>query len=297
MPLDGRLTTAFQRVASEFKSIRTALAGKAPLVHTHGVGDITPGTGTKSSTTYLNGTGTWSTPTNTTYANPATSEITGGTAVTQRTISADLLKQAVRFWVTGSLTTAVTTFGSSIVTAADAAAARALLGAGTSNLALGLTSSTAKPGDWAPAVSDVSGLQGLLDSKATKATGSLGSGIPWEKEVVIDGPIADGYNKMPGGIMANAPLILTSIAFRLEDHAAVIGGTGNLTVEWWAGSATERETTLIATSLIPAGQHNVNTVLGTEVAVDVNTVLRAKFTMGSTTVAGSVYVQWRGRYQ
>ena len=40
----------------------------------------------------------------------------------------------------------------------DAAAARSAIGAGTSNLILGLTSTTAKPGNWVPAMSDVTGL-------------------------------------------------------------------------------------------------------------------------------------------
>ena len=173
--LDGKVGTSDPRLTD----------ARTPTAHTHTVDAITPGTGTKSATTYLNGLGVWATPPNTTYANPATSEITAGSAATQRTISADLLKQAVRFWVTGSLTTAVTAFGSSIVTAADAAAARTLLGAGTSNLALGTTSTTAKAGDWVPSwtdvtgkpatfppsthshvIADVTGLQAALDGKA-----------------------------------------------------------------------------------------------------------------------------------
>lgn len=46
--------------------------------------------------------------------------------------------------------TDATAFGRSILTAVDAATARGLMGAGTSNLALGTTSSTAKAGDYAP---------------------------------------------------------------------------------------------------------------------------------------------------
>ena len=50
-----------------------------------------------------------------------------------------------------------TPVGRSVITAADAAAARAALGAGTSNLALGATSSTAKAGDYQPTWSQVTG--------------------------------------------------------------------------------------------------------------------------------------------
>jgi hypothetical protein len=46
--------------------------------------------------------------------------------------------------------------GRQVLTAADAAAARSAIGAGTSSLALGTSSSTAKPGDWKPTAADVS---------------------------------------------------------------------------------------------------------------------------------------------
>lgn len=59
----------------------------------------------------------------------------------------------------GTVTTAnitdATTTGRNLIKSVDAAAARALLGAGTSNLALGTTSSTAKAGNWAPGVADI----------------------------------------------------------------------------------------------------------------------------------------------
>ena len=49
-----------------------------------------------------------------------------------------------------------TTVGKALIRAVDAAAARTAIGAGTSNLALGTTSSTAKAGDWKPAAADIS---------------------------------------------------------------------------------------------------------------------------------------------
>ncbi len=48
-----------------------------------------------------------------------------------------------------------TTIGRSIITAADATAVRNAIGAGTSNLAIGTTSSTAKAGDYIPTKSDI----------------------------------------------------------------------------------------------------------------------------------------------
>lgn len=50
-----------------------------------------------------------------------------------------------------------TATGQSLMTAANAAAARTSIGAGTSNLALGTTNTTAKAGDYAPAWADVTG--------------------------------------------------------------------------------------------------------------------------------------------
>lgn len=506
MTLVSELTEAFQRVGAEFKSVRTAVAGKSDTGHTHPVADL-DATG-RTASNYLRGDGTWATPTNTTYTALTLAEAQTGTATTSRAITALVLKQAIWHYVTGGTASGLTAFGQSIVTAADASAARTLLGAtvtgsallmaadaaagrtalgsttvgnsvftapdagtarsalgatatgsslftaanaaaalsaigaeaaankgaangyapldatskvpaanlpayvddvleyanlagfpatGTSgliyialdtnkvyrwsgsayveisaSLALGTTSSTAKPGDWKPAaaditdatatgralltsatpaagrttlgatavganvftavdapaartaisaeaafaagtasqfldgtktwrsvaIGDVSGLQVGLDAKATKASGTSGTGQPWSEQAIVnDGALASGYNKLPGGISVDFPAILTAFSFRLEDVSATIGGTGNLQIDWYAGSATAAETTLLGTTLIAAGQHNVLTVLGTEVAVDANTIIRAKFTMGSTTVSGPVYIGVRGRWQ
>ena len=60
-----------------------------------------------------------------------------------------------------------TPVGRSVLTAADAAAARSAIGAGTSNLALGSNPSQAKAGNWLPVISDVSGLRQELDDLAS----------------------------------------------------------------------------------------------------------------------------------
>lgn len=52
--------------------------------------------------------------------------------------------------VTASQISDSTATGRAVLTAEDAAAARAAIGAGTSSLAIGTTSSTAKAGDYAP---------------------------------------------------------------------------------------------------------------------------------------------------
>lgn len=63
-----------------------------------------------------------------------------------------------------------TSVGRAVLTAADAAAGRTALGAGTSSLALGSTGSTAAAGNHTHVVLDVSGLQALLDAKAPLAS-------------------------------------------------------------------------------------------------------------------------------
>src|SRR5690606_25241692 len=58
-----------------------------------------------------------------------------------------------------------------VIAAGDTQAqARSAIGAGTSNLAIGTTASTAKAGNWTPAVADVTGLQAELDGKIDKTS-------------------------------------------------------------------------------------------------------------------------------
>lgn len=67
-----------------------------------------------------------------------------------------------------------TTVGLALMKAADAPAARSAIGAGTSSLALGTSSSTAKAGDWKPATADISdaGSNGAALLKTTTPSGA-----------------------------------------------------------------------------------------------------------------------------
>ena len=206
--------------------------------------------------------------------------------------------------------TGTTGIGRSLLAAADAPALRTIIGAGTSNLALGTTSTTAKAGDYVPAwtevtgkpatftpaahthaITDVTSLQTSLDAKLNKVD------IPWASEMVINSAaLANGYNDMPGGVLVDYDISLTHIAFRLSAPAGTIGGTGNLTVEIFLGSQTAAETTLVSTITVAAGQNNILTTLGSPVACSINSVLRAKITLGTTTVSVPCHVQFRGRY-
>lgn len=58
-----------------------------------------------------------------------------------------------------------------IASGIDAAAARTSIGAGTSNLVIGTTASTAKAGNYAPAVADVTGLSAALATKVDVVAG------------------------------------------------------------------------------------------------------------------------------
>lgn len=66
--------------------------------------------------------------------------------------------------------TDASTIGRGILTATDAIAVRTAIGAGTSNLALGTTNTTAKAGDYVPTIADVTGLQSVLNAKGTVKT-------------------------------------------------------------------------------------------------------------------------------
>lgn len=84
---------------------------------------------------------------------------------------------------TGSITSAqitdASTVGKSVLTAANAAAARTAIGAGTSNLALGTTSATAKAGDYVPTWTEVTGKPAVIGAGADQAAAraAIGAGI------------------------------------------------------------------------------------------------------------------------
>lgn len=69
-----------------------------------------------------------------------------------------------------------TTVGKNVLKASDAAAARSAIGAGTSNLALGTTSTTAKAGDYTPAWSEVTGKPTIPSATATGTRAQLDAG-------------------------------------------------------------------------------------------------------------------------
>lgn len=119
----------------------------------------------------------------------------------------------------------------------------------------------------------------------------------WQSEVIINsGELVDGYNDNIGGVLVDNDIMLYQASFRLSDPVEVIGGTGNLQIQWYAGSPTELETELITTTQVAAGEHDVIVTFATPMPYTINTVLRAKILMTDTEVFVPCHIQWRGRY-
>lgn len=70
---------------------------------------------------------------------------------------------------TADTITGATTVGKEVIKAANESAARAAIGAGTSTLALGTTSTTAAAGNHTHTVANITGLQDALDGKVSTA--------------------------------------------------------------------------------------------------------------------------------
>lgn len=75
--------------------------------------------------------------------------------------------------------TDASTVGKSVLKAADAATARTAIGAGTSNLAIGTTATTAKAGNYAPTWTEVTGKPAVIGAGADQAAAraAIGAGI------------------------------------------------------------------------------------------------------------------------
>lgn len=80
--------------AANKQYVDSGLSTKAADIHSHPIADIAA-TGTRSSSTFLRGDGTWNSPPNTTYSNMSVSEANAGTATAARVISASTLKGAI----------------------------------------------------------------------------------------------------------------------------------------------------------------------------------------------------------
>ena len=138
-PVDSDLTAIAALTTTPFGRGLLALADAAALRSSAGLGDI---------------------------ATHAVSEFDAAGAAA----AAQAASQPLDSDLTAIAALATTTFGRSLLTVADAAATRALTGAGTSNLALGTTSATAKAGDYQPTAANISDASTIGRTILTAAT-------------------------------------------------------------------------------------------------------------------------------
>lgn len=176
---------------------QTALDGKASLVHTHAISDVT---GLQTALDGKQPVGSYAT----------TTDLSDGLAT----------KAAVVHTHTSDQITDATATGRTLLTAADAATARSAIGAGSSSLTLGTTSTTAKAGNYAPASTDITdattiGKSLLTASDAPTARTAIGAGTS---------NLAIGTT---AGTAADAATTTTAIAAK-ADATALTAHTSNL---------------------------------------------------------------------
>lgn len=120
----------------------TEVTGKpttfTPATHSHGAGDVTSGTFSLAQLPVA----TSGTNTNTALVRADDTRLSDARTPTTHTHTASQISDS-------------TATGRSVLTAASASAARTAIGAGTSSLALGTTSSTAKAGSYTPPIADL----------------------------------------------------------------------------------------------------------------------------------------------
>jgi hypothetical protein len=185
---------------SKINGLVSELASKAPLSHSHGAAEITSGvisparlgSGAANTSTYLRGDGTWS-------------AVSGGGSVA----AADI--------------TDASTVGRNVLKASDAATARGVIGAGTSNLSLGTSSTNALAGDFAATAAA---------TYATKAsptfTGSVVVPTPTQATHATNKSYVDGRGDLApvtSGISWSGSVDASTLAFPGTHRRSLVGNT------------------------------------------------------------------------
>lgn len=147
---------------------------------------------------------------------------------------------------------------------------------------------------------------GTLAAGKTLVSDAVGNATwtdrPWSAEIYLNSVPVDvsyvGYQDNDGGIIVGAPsgVVCDKVIWRLSAPSAVIGGSGNMQIQWYLGSTTTQETTLIQTTQVAAGQHEVSVTFSSAQTCALDSVLRAKLTTGTTTLPSKSQIQWRGRF-
>ena len=123
-----------------------------------------------------------------------------------------------------------TAIGRSILTGADAATVRGLIGAGTSSLGLGTTASTAKAGDYVPAWSEVTSKPAFMGVGTTAAAARSAIGAGTSDVVVGTGATnAKAGNYVPAWAdISSKPAVIAAGADAATARAAIGAGTSSL---------------------------------------------------------------------
>ena len=171
--LDGKSSTSHVHAVADVTGLQAELDGKAPTAHAHAISNVTglqSELDGKAATTHTH------TPASIGAAAATHAHVIGDVAGLQGALDG---KAEASHTHTASQISDATTTGKDLLTASSPTAARSAIGAGTSNLAIGSTSTTAAAGDHthtpasigaAPAththaIGDVGGLQSALDGK------------------------------------------------------------------------------------------------------------------------------------
>lgn len=278
MSLASGVTALAQRVATEFKSVYTALGLKADKANPTFTGTViaaairvtTGATNGRVLVGDASGNATWQqwkpvyrdTAANWTSANT----LLALSAIAQETDTGKVkIGDGVTTWNTLPYTkvdigdvAGSTTVGQALMGAADQAAGRSAIAA--------------------------------IQKPATQVSGS---GMPWASECVLNsGALASGYNDIPGGVITDKQIILRQISVRIGlITGAVTGGTVQFDI--YQGTTTTIGT-LISSPTLAAAAHDTVATLGSPATCPINTVLRVNVILGSGAVADEVHVQFRG---
>ena len=123
-----------------------------------------------------------------------------------------------------------TAIGRSILTGADAATVRGLIGAGTSSLGLGTTASTAKAGDYVPTWSEITSKPAFIGAGTSAALARSAIGAGTSDLVVGTGATnAKAGNYVPTwSEVSSKPAVIAAGADAATARAAIGAGTSNL---------------------------------------------------------------------
>ena len=184
--LDGKSSTSHVHAVADVTGLQAELDSKAPTAHTHAISNVTglqSELDGKAATTHTH------TPASIGAAAATHAHVIGDVAGLQGALDG---KAEASHTHTASQISDATTTGKDLLTASSPTAARSAIGAGTSNLAIGTTSTTAAAGNHthtpasigaAPAththaIGDVGGLQSALDGKVNASQIQIVPTIP-----------------------------------------------------------------------------------------------------------------------